>query len=160
MSVSDGMFELLKEDHEQRWRRPLSWWNLAALAPVLLLLVPSVYSAWNDAQIAKRQQTAIGTIDGHDPPNHNRYSYTFSVNGHKFTGWAYPSQREFFVGQQIVVYYDPIQPAQNSVNDFGLINPGGVVFIGFTLFACVFFPLLIYFQRRSRRGAASTPTID
>lgn len=156
MSSSGGMFELLKEDHERRWNRPLSWWNLAALTPFLLLAILSIHSAWNDARIAKRQQTTIGTIDGHDPPNHDRYSYRFSVNGHQFTGWAYPSKRDFFVGQQIVVYYDPTQPSENSAYDFTDVSPGGVVFIGFLLMVCLFSPFFIYFQRRSRRRIAAT----
>jgi hypothetical protein len=136
---------------------PLSWWSLAALAAVLLLLILSVHSARNDARLAKRQQAAIGTIDGHDPSNHHRYRYTFSVNGRQFAGWAYPDKRDFFVGQRIVVYYDPIQPSENSAYDFSLFNPGGVVFIGFALFACVFFPFFIYFQRRSRKRASARP---
>jgi hypothetical protein len=159
LSSSGGVLELLKEDYARRWRRPLSWWNLSALAPVLLLLMLSVHSWWTDAQIAKRQQTTIGTIDGHDPPNHDRYSYVFSVNGRQFTGWASPNdKRDFFIGEQIVVYYDPIRPSENSAYDFNLVNPGGVVFIGFALLACIFLPIFIYFQRRSRKRAAATPT--
>jgi hypothetical protein len=59
------------------------------------------------------------------------------------------------VGQQIAVYYDPIQPSENSVYDFSLVNPGGIVFIGFFLLICVFFPFSIYIQRRSRKRDAT-----
>ncbi|MFZ0337549.1 MAG: DUF3592 domain-containing protein [Terracidiphilus sp.] len=152
------MFELLKEDYAQRWSRATSWWNLAGLAPFLLLGTISVHSWWNDAQIATRQKTTIGTIDGHDPPNHNRYSYAFFVNGHQFTGWATPGDRDFVIGQQIIVYYDPVDPSENSAYDFGEVNPGGFVFIGFCLLACIFYPFLIYHQRRLRKGSAATPT--
>lgn len=136
----------------------MSWWNLSILIPFILLLSLSLHSWWNDAQIATRQQTAIGTIDGHDPPNHDRYSYTFSVNGSQFSGWAYPNdKRDFNVGQQVVIYYDPLQPSENSAYDFHLVNPSGVVFIGFLVAACVFVPFSIYFQRRSRNRATTTP---
>jgi hypothetical protein len=156
MDKGTTMFELLREDRARQWTRPLSWWNLAALAPILLFLFLSIHSAWSDVQIAKRQQTTIGTIDGHDPSNHGRFSYSFHVNERKFTGWAYPSdKRDFFVAQQIVVYYDPIQPSENSAYDFSLVNPGGVVLIGFLLLACVSFPFYICFQRRSRKRAVA-----
>jgi hypothetical protein len=122
------------------------------------LLVLSVHSWWSDAQIAKRQQTAIGTIDGHDSPNHNRYHYTFSVNGRQFAGWGSPGNSEFSIGHQIVVYYDPFQPSENSAYGFSEINPGGVMFMAFLLLACVFFPVYIYLQRRSRKGAAGSET--
>lgn len=158
MSVNGGMFELLKEDHVRRWSRPLSWWNLAGLAPVLLLLTLSIHSWWSDAQIAKRQQTTVGTIDWHDPPNHNRYRFAFAVKGRQFTGWVIPGDHDIVLGQQITVYYDPFDPSENSAYDFGDVNPGGVVFIEFLLLACVIYPLLIYFQRRSRRRAAATST--
>jgi hypothetical protein len=154
------MFGLIKEDRARQWRRPLSWWNLAALAPVLLLLVVSVRTWWNSAQIAKRQQTAVGIIDGHDPPNHDRYHYSFSVNERRFSGWAYPSdRRDFHVGQQIAVYYDPTRPSENSAYDFGEVNPGGVVFVGSLSLACVLVPTYIYFQRRSRRRSAATGAV-
>ena len=147
------MFELLKEDYARRWNRPLSWWNLAALAPVLFFLLLSVHSSWKVAQAAARQQTAIGIIDGHDPPNHDRYSYTFTVHGNQWTGWASPNdKRNFFLGQRIVIYFDPIDPSENSAYDFHEANPGGIVFIWLLLTACVGFPFYIYFQRRSRKG--------
>jgi hypothetical protein len=158
LSPSGEMFDLLKEDHARRWSRPLSWWNFLALGPVLLLLIPSVYNAWKDAQIAKRQQTTVGIIDGYDPPNHNQYSYTFSANGHRFTGWDSPSHHDFSLGQQITVYYDPTDPPGNSAYDFHDVNPGGVVFIGFLLFACIFLPFSIFLQRRSRKKVGATPT--
>lgn len=107
---------------------------------------------------SKRQQTAIGIIVGHDPPNHDRYSYRFSINGRQFGGWAYPGDRcDFFIGERIVVYYDPIVPSENSAYDFSLVSPGGVVFIGSLLLASVFLPFFIYFQRRRRKSTAATP---
>lgn len=139
--------------------RPLSWWNLVAMAPILLFLTLCVHSWRKDLQIAKRQQTAIGTIDKHDPPNHDRYGYKFLVNGHLYTGWASPTEkRDFFVGQQIVVYFDPVQPAENSAYGFDDVNRGSILLIGWLLLACVFIPFFIYFQRRSRSDAAVGPT--
>lgn len=82
------------------------------------------------------------------------------MNGHKFTGWAFPGNHEFCIGQKIVVYYDPIQASESSAYDFGDVSPGGVVLIGSLLLACVGFPFFIYYQRRSQKRAGTTPGGD
>jgi hypothetical protein len=158
MSELGRMFRELLEERRAMMKRPPSWWNLFALAPILFFLIICVRSWKNDAQIAKRQQTTIGQIDRHDPPNHDRYGYTFSVNGKKFTGWANPTdRRSFSVGERIVIYYDPMHPTENSAYDYNEVNPGGVVFIGWLVMGCAFIPLVIFLQRRASKNADLQP---
>lgn len=155
MSLSGGMFELLKEDHARRWRRPLSWWNLFAAWPIPFVLMFCIYSSKNDFEVAKRQRTTVATVTSRDPPNHDRYGYTFRSEGHQFTGWAYPSDKhEFSMGQQIIVYFDPNDPAKNSNSDFRSVGIGDLFFVPFCVLVMVAFPVFIFFQRRARHKIA------
>lgn len=64
----------------------------------------------------KRSQSA------HEPANHNRYGYIFSVDGRSYTGWESPRKDELEIGKQVVVYYDPNDPAKNALTDFGELS--------------------------------------
>lgn len=155
MNSSGGMFSLLRDDYYRKWSQPPSWWNLMVLWPIPFVLMFCVYTLQADFEIAKRQRTTVATINLHDPPNHDRYGYVFSIAGHNFTGWAYPNdKRGFTVGERIVVYYDPTNPEKKSTSDFHSVGLGVVLWIGFCLLALVAVPLSIYFQRRAKRRDA------
>lgn len=81
-------------------------------------LVLCVYEWCADRVIATREQTTQGVITAHEPSNHNRYGYVFSVNGKQFTGWESPTRDELEVGKQVVVYYDPLDPEKNALTEF------------------------------------------
>jgi hypothetical protein len=154
---SQSIFDLLKEDHARRWSRPLSWWHLLALLPYPFVVAFGIYAQQADLQIAKRQQTTVATINSHDPPNHNRspnhnrYGYMFSINGHQFTGWAYPSdKKKFSIDERVLVYYDPSNPANNSTSDFHAVSAGDLFFVPFCVLATIALPLIIFFQHRAR----------
>jgi Protein of unknown function (DUF3592) len=111
-----------------------------------------------DKEIAARQQTTQGVITAHEPANHNRYGYTFFVNGKIFNGWESPMKRELSVGQDVTVYYDPQDPNKNALTDFaelGLSNLGPlpVVFFGIGLLAWY-----IGWQRRRHKMSPARPT--
>lgn len=109
-------------------------------------------------QVAKRQETTIAIINSHDPPKHDGYGYRFSVNGHPFTGWAYHADKhDFSMGEQIIVYYDPLDPGKNSTNDFQMVGIGDLFFVPFCLMAMVALPLVIFFQRRPRLNTCKKP---
>jgi len=94
-----------------------------------------------DGEVAKRERTVLGTITAHQPANHNRYGYTFSLNGQSYSGWETPRKEEPLIGQLVTVYYDPADPTQNALTDFAelkieslgplpvlLLGIGGLVF--------------------------------
>jgi Protein of unknown function (DUF3592) len=108
-------------DAERRWANP-SWWNLLVFLPWTLGAILSIH-AWNvERAIASREQTTQGVITSHEPANHNRYGYVFSVNGNTFNGWESPKKEELEIGKQVVVYYDPKNPQQNALTDFGELS--------------------------------------
>ena len=87
--------------------------------PWVLALVFSLYR-WNVySKIATREQTTTGVITAHDPPNHNRYGYRFVVDGKPYSGWEIPHYlEERAIGQEVVVYYDPLDPTESALTDF------------------------------------------
>jgi len=77
-----------------------------------------VYDGIKDAVIAKRQRTTQGTVTAHEPANHDRYGYVFSVEGKSYSGWDMPRKNEVSIGKQVLVYYDPSDPTRNALTDF------------------------------------------
>jgi hypothetical protein len=78
-----------------------------------------IYGWHRDRVIAQRQQTTSGTILTHEPSNHNRYGYNFSVSDKPYSGWHIPEHDEPTIGQRVTVYYDPIDPNTSALDDFG-----------------------------------------
>lgn len=102
----------------QKWEN-LSWWNLLVVLPWTLGAILLVYQ-WNvDRDIAGREQTAQGVITAHEPANHNRFAYVFTVNGKSFTGWESPGKDELEIARPVLVYYDPLNPNKSALTEFG-----------------------------------------
>ena len=78
-----------------------------------------IYGWHRGRVIAQRQQTTSGTIVTHEPANHNRYGYNFSVSDKPYSGWYSPGHNEPTIGQRVTVYYDPIDPNTSALDDFG-----------------------------------------
>src|SRR5580658_10285424 len=78
----------------------------------------AIHGWTSDRAVAKREQTVLGTSIAHEPANHNRYRYSFSVDGKPYSGWESPRKEEPHIGQQLTVYYDPADPATNALTDF------------------------------------------
>jgi hypothetical protein len=130
----------------EQWTRP-SWWQILAVIPWIVGLAFLLAALMEDRAIAKRQQTAIGHVTMHDPANHNRYGYVFSVAGNNYFGWEIP-RIERTIGDAVLVYYDPSNPGRNALTDFAEVveddkHPALFVAIG-----TVAIPALIYLRRR------------
>ena len=103
-----------------------------------------------DRATAGRQQTTYGTITAHEPANHDRYGFTFSVGGRTYRGWEIPKKKEYNIGEQVVVYYDPIDPSRSALTDFNetsLSLSGFIVCLVLATGALVF--IVIYLRHRN-----------
>src|SRR5579863_3626070 len=103
------------------WQNP-SWVLLLVVLPWAIGIVYSLYQWRLDSAVAARQQTTKGTITAHEPANHNRYGYAFSTGGSTYRGWEYPQKREYSVGEQVTVYYDPTKPSRSSLTEFNELS--------------------------------------
>ena len=95
-----------------------------------------------DSAAAKREKTVLGTIVAHEAWNHNQYRYSFVVNGASYLGLGHPPNEPSKIGDQVLVYYDPSNPAKNDLNDFADMATqvlGPVPLCLFGVFAVVFF---------------------
>jgi hypothetical protein len=130
--------------------KPPSWWNLAALWIMPLLLFWSIYT-WNaDSAISKRQCEAQGTITTHDVHNHGRYGYTFSINGKTYRGWVYPGTHlDFQIGELVNVYYDPLNPSVNANDTFADQAIGSLYYVLFIIVITTGVIIALYLQRRN-----------
>jgi Protein of unknown function (DUF3592) len=131
------------------WENP-TWWYLLVLLPWTLGAIFAIYQ-WNvDRRIATREQTTQGVITAHEPANHNRFGYAFSVDGKRFTGWESPGKDELEIGRSVLVYYDPINPSRNALTEFrekGVNSLGPVPLILFGIGAVTWY---LKTQRRKR----------
>jgi len=141
-------------DHIERqatrtWANP-TWWNLLVVLPWAIGAILFVREWKVDRDVATREQTAQGVITAHEPANHNRYGYVFSVNGKNFTGWESPGKDGLEIGKQVLVYYDPLNPIKNSLTEFrdlGLNSLGPVPTMLFGIGAVAW-----YIRSRRRKG--------
>lgn len=147
-------------DHMQRratrtWANP-SWWNILVVLPWTIGIVFLIYQ-WNvDRGVAAREQTTLAVITAHEPPNHNRFGYIFFVNGKSFTGWESPGKDGLNIGQQVVVYYDPLNPTKNALTelrDLGMNSLGPVPMLLFGIGAVAWY---IKAQRRKSQSSPNT----
>jgi hypothetical protein len=115
MAISDVINELSSRT-ARAWSPP-SWWNLLITLPWVIGLVFLLFSSASDQAIAGREQITYGIIRTHEPANHNRFGYEFSLSGRPFTGWQIPT-RDFEIGQRVLVYYDPLDPTKSSLDSF------------------------------------------
>jgi hypothetical protein len=112
-----------------------------------------IYGFRLDQITAAREQTTRGQIISHEPPNHDRYGYQFVVNGRVYSGWAIPETSEYKIGQQVLVYYDPLDPDKSALGDFAesryrIIGP-----VAFCLCGMWGVSLFIFLRRRATRSS-------
>ena len=101
-----------------------SWWSLTFTFPLVLTLVHGLYYSRRDAAIGTRQESTSGQITAYEPSNHNSCRYTFTVQEKQYVGMdSSPTATPVapaIVGDQIQVYFDPINPTTNSLEDFSI----------------------------------------
>jgi len=145
------LFEQQVRSAGRAWRRP-SWWHALLVLPWLIGVVFFFYESQLYRNAARRQQITSGTVTAHEPANHSRYGYTFTVGGRRYEGWQVPhDSEEWTVGQQVVVYYDAADPTRNALRDFttesdGIIAPVPMLVLGIVTAVLV----IISLRRRAR----------
>jgi hypothetical protein len=115
MAITDAANKLTRRVARD-WNPP-SWKALLVTLPWVVGLAFFSYSFIVQRAIAGRQQITAGVIRTHDPANHNSFGYEFSVNGKLYVGSQIPS-REYKIGHQVLVYYDPRDPTTSSLDSF------------------------------------------
>ncbi|HWX55092.1 MAG TPA: DUF3592 domain-containing protein [Verrucomicrobiae bacterium] len=133
--------------HGDRFTNP-SWWNLFAFVPFILLAVFVIRQGVADREVAQREKTIVGTITVHDSANHNRYGYVFVIDGKSYTGWEIPLHAEPVIGQQVLVYYDPMDPNHNALNSFAELGANGLGPVPIVVVGIVAGTIFIFFRRR------------
>jgi hypothetical protein len=113
------------------WINP-TWWTLLVVLPWAIGLAWTIHD-WNkDRAVAQRERVAVGIITVHEVSNHNQYRYRFSIDGQSYSGLGSSpndfsnsgssSKEEIAVGQQVPVYYDPLDPSTNALRDFANLS--------------------------------------
>jgi hypothetical protein len=124
---------------------------VVAVAVTVVSVTFFVYPWYKDRAVAARQQTTSGTIVGHEPANHNRYGYTFSVNQKIYSGWQSPyDDVQFTVGQVVTVYYDPLDPNNSALVDFSELAGRDLGPVPLLIAAIPFIALIEFLRRRTK----------
>src|SRR5579871_4881015 len=136
-----------QEGTTNRWRNP-SWWNLLIFLPWVLGVAFCAYEYNVDRTIAAREQTVTGIVTAHEPAKHNRYGYTFVVQGKQYNGWETPQHAEPVIGQQVLVYYDTLNPKKNALTGFDELSTGSLGPIPFVLVGIGMGAVFVFLKRR------------
>jgi len=111
----------------------------------------AIYECHVDRTVAQRETIINGTITAHEPANHNRYGYSFSVNGKSYSGWGSPRKEEPHIGQQVTVFYDPVDPTTNALTDFADLATNSLGALPMLLFGIGAVAFFIRYRRRQAR---------
>ena len=129
-------------------------------APLIIGVTFFTYGWYADRVVARREQTTSGTIVAHEPANHDRYGYTFSVNNQSYSGWQVPyDDNQFAIGQVVTVHYDPLDPNNSALVDFDELSYRASAPVP-PMVAVILFLALFMFERRRvvRRSKSSIPS--
>jgi len=110
-------FGALVDRAVRQWRHP-SWWTLLVLSPWMIGTALSIRDWRVKLDAGVHQETVKGTIIGHEPRNHDSYSYEFLVHGRTFKGSDSPLDYEPTLGQEVTVYFDSRDPSSNALTEF------------------------------------------
>jgi hypothetical protein len=97
------------------WKSPYSTF---ITLPWLLGAVMGMLDSRKDAAIASRQQTTFGHIAAHEPSNHDMYRYKFQAADEERSGLSNLPYDHADIGEEVKVYFDPSDPASNSLIDY------------------------------------------
>jgi Protein of unknown function (DUF3592) len=114
--------------------------------PLVLFSILLLQQCLRHEQISKRQRTTFGTVNTHEPANHNRYGYIFLVAGKQYSGWGHPSEPR--IGQPVTVYYDSQDPSENALSSYDNFCVEFAVPIGVPIVILVYMAAFIAWRRR------------
>jgi len=157
VDISGGFQRLenqIAEDRDDPWTNP-SWSSLLVVMPWLIGSIALMWGAIANHNLAAREKTITGAITAHEPANHNTYVYTFAIEGKAYTGRQIPDKRKLAIGQQVCVYYDPRDPAKNSLIDFDEVAMGNLGPAAFAFWLSAAAIVFIFVQRRKNQRKAS-----
>ena len=132
------------------WVNP-PWWYALVTLPWLIGVALDASQARRHRGIASREQTTIGAITAHNPSNHDSYQYTYSVGSRTIRGWQIPYRVEWRMGEQVIVYYDPTEPAVSSLVEFRDLSDEDIRSVPITVFGII--GILAYISYRRYRIA-------
>lgn len=147
MTIGNAIDEIVARA-SRTWSRP-TWWNLLVVLPWALGVAFLIQESRTERQIAGRQQTTFGTVTAHEPANHNRYGYKFELDGKAYTGWQSPGHDDLAIGKQVIVFYDPQNPGQNSLTDFHDLSVSSLGPVPTLWFGIGAVALFIFYRRRA-----------
>jgi hypothetical protein len=113
-------------------------------------------AAWqHDKDVASRQATTVGRIVAHEPGNHNRYGYTFRIDGREYSGWETPLKAEPKIGQSVTIYYDTRSPDENALAEYAESGSVWLARAWIVVFLSALVSFVIYMAERltSRRNS-------
>jgi len=145
----------MKRPSFESWANP-TWGNLLITLPWGIGILAAVLG-WNaDHAIAKRERTTIGAITAHKASRRDRYLYSFSVNGEKHEGSSGADDRHN-VGDQVPVFYDPIDPNKSDLRDYKDSALRNFAFVPFALTGIAGITWYIWFARRRHKLIPDIP---
>jgi hypothetical protein len=130
---------------------------LVVPALAVMLAIGMVSAAHNDSGVASREQSTVGVIVAHEPSSHNSYGYKFQAGGRDYIGWETPLKEESKLGQSVTVYFDSLQPAENSLTDFAELADiwrGRAIVVG--VFTVLFAAVALIMRMVARKTLAKT----
>jgi hypothetical protein len=107
--------------------------------------------------VAPRQQTIMGSLTA-GPVGRDGYRYAFTVSDTEYSDWGTMQGPEPKIGQPVLVYYDPENPAVSALTRFEYSNRQRAwdLVLGFVilLFVTVLIPvcMIVARMRRNRQG--------
>jgi hypothetical protein len=132
-----------------------SWWALSVTLPFVFCLAFLISESMQQTEVGARQQLASGIITAYEPSNHDSCRYTFAIQGREFNGIGSCPMHPGIVGAQVRVYYDPMNPATSSLEDFleARKRNRGVIFISM-LGICAVTALILYSKLKAQKSKA------
>lgn len=129
-TMSIGKWIDALEAQRQEWlKHKPSWWYLAVVSPFVIMAAGLIYQWHLDKLIAAREKTVFGVLTSRDPANHNCFRFSFSVGTNVYGGCGTPHDSEPRTGEQVLVYYDPLDPGVNSLVSFSEVSVSDLSFL-------------------------------
>jgi hypothetical protein len=126
-----------------------SWKSLVLAKIVIVVGCVLLFWGWTDADAAKREATAAGTISNVSCGRGCTYEYIFRVNGVRIeddsdTCHTALTTEGCNVGAPVLVYYDPEHLSNSKLEEFGVLSRERY-FMGIWMVSCGLFLIGLYF---------------